>query len=85
MNLVIWNVDGSAIYRSMVLEGPFCSVFSNRCMNGRMHQGQEKCAEAKVSILGGHTVEDLEPKYGLAVIGGQSKSAEHAFCFASLT
>ncbi|CAK9008772.1 Selenide [Durusdinium trenchii] len=31
--------------------------------------GQEKCAEAKVSILGGHTVEDLEPKYGLAVIG----------------
>eukprot|EP00438_Fugacium_kawagutii_P010556 Skav214553 [mRNA] locus=scaffold410:864578:871439:+ [translate_table: standard] len=30
---------------------------------------QEKCAEAKVSILGGHTVEDLEPKYGLAVIG----------------
>lgn len=59
--------------------------FSNRCMNGRMHQGQEKCAEAKVSILGGHTVEDLEPKYGLAVIGGQSKSAEHALCFASLT
>ena len=31
--------------------------------------GQEKCAEAKVAILGGHTVEDLEPKYGLAVIG----------------
>ena len=31
--------------------------------------GQEKCAEAQVPILGGHTVEDLEPKYGLAVIG----------------
>jgi len=31
--------------------------------------GQEKCAEAGVAILGGHTVEDLEPKYGLAVIG----------------
>eukprot|EP00450_Noctiluca_scintillans_P029847 CAMPEP_0194538892 /NCGR_PEP_ID=MMETSP0253-20130528/78638_1 /TAXON_ID=2966 /ORGANISM="Noctiluca scintillans" /LENGTH=775 /DNA_ID=CAMNT_0039385085 /DNA_START=45 /DNA_END=2369 /DNA_ORIENTATION=+ len=31
--------------------------------------GQDKCMEAGVPILGGHTVEDLEPKYGLAVIG----------------
>lgn len=31
--------------------------------------GQEKCAEAGIPILGGHTVEDLEPKYGLAVVG----------------
>eukprot|EP00931_Biecheleriopsis_adriatica_P047602 TRINITY_DN2745_c0_g1_i1.p1 TRINITY_DN2745_c0_g1~~TRINITY_DN2745_c0_g1_i1.p1 ORF type:complete len:793 (+),score=161.22 TRINITY_DN2745_c0_g1_i1:85-2463(+) len=31
--------------------------------------GQEKCSEAGIPILGGHTVEDLEPKYGLAVIG----------------
>jgi len=31
--------------------------------------GQAKCAEAGIQILGGHTVEDLEPKYGLAVIG----------------
>merc|ERR1712226_212651 len=28
-----------------------------------------KCAEAKCPILGGHTVEDTEPKYGLAVVG----------------
>eukprot|EP00930_Biecheleria_cincta_P086020 TRINITY_DN75390_c0_g1_i1.p1 TRINITY_DN75390_c0_g1~~TRINITY_DN75390_c0_g1_i1.p1 ORF type:complete len:810 (-),score=164.14 TRINITY_DN75390_c0_g1_i1:31-2439(-) len=31
--------------------------------------GQEKCTEAGIAVLGGHTVEDLEPKYGLAVIG----------------
>eukprot|EP00928_Gymnodinium_smaydae_P070490 TRINITY_DN54316_c0_g1_i1.p1 TRINITY_DN54316_c0_g1~~TRINITY_DN54316_c0_g1_i1.p1 ORF type:complete len:790 (+),score=184.21 TRINITY_DN54316_c0_g1_i1:151-2370(+) len=31
--------------------------------------GQAKCAEAGIPILGGHTVEDLEPKYGLCVIG----------------
>ena len=31
--------------------------------------GQDKCMEAGVPVLGGHTVEDLEPKYGLAVIG----------------
>lgn len=31
--------------------------------------GAAACREAKVSILGGHTVRDEEPKYGLAVIG----------------
>ena len=29
----------------------------------------EKAAEAGVSILGGHTVDDTEPKYGMAVVG----------------
>jgi len=31
--------------------------------------GAEKCLEAGVVIAGGHTVQDKEPKYGLAVIG----------------
>ena len=31
--------------------------------------GADKAAEAKVSIVGGHTVEDAEPKFGLAVVG----------------
>jgi len=30
---------------------------------------QDKAAEAGISILGGHTVEDSEPKFGLAVTG----------------
>jgi len=30
---------------------------------------QAKAAEAGVSILGGHTVDDTEPKYGMAVVG----------------
>jgi len=30
---------------------------------------QDKAAEAGVSIIGGHTVDDTEPKYGLAVTG----------------
>ena len=29
----------------------------------------DKAAEADISIIGGHTVEDLEPKFGLAVTG----------------
>ena len=31
--------------------------------------GQEKAAEAGVIIVGGHTINDDEPKYGMAVIG----------------
>lgn len=31
--------------------------------------GADKCAEAGVSILGGHSIDDPEPKYGLAVTG----------------
>lgn len=31
--------------------------------------GQAKAAEAGIAIVGGHTIDDKEPKYGLAVIG----------------
>ena len=31
--------------------------------------GGDKCSEAGVVIIGGHTIEDPEPKYGLAVTG----------------
>jgi selenide, water dikinase len=31
--------------------------------------GGEKCGEAGVTIIGGHTIDDPEPKYGLAVTG----------------
>ena len=31
--------------------------------------GADKCAEAGVTVIGGHTIDDPEPKYGLAVTG----------------
>ncbi len=31
--------------------------------------GAEKCAEAGIAIVGGHSIDDPEPKFGLAVIG----------------
>jgi selenide,water dikinase len=31
--------------------------------------GAEKCAEAGVTVIGGHTIDDPEPKFGLAVTG----------------
>lgn len=34
-----------------------------------MRGGNEKMAEAGVSVVGGHTVKDKEPKYGFSVLG----------------
>jgi selenide,water dikinase len=34
-----------------------------------MHGGIDKMAEAGVSIIGGHTIRDKEPKYGFTVLG----------------
>lgn len=34
-----------------------------------LNGGQEKVEEAGATIIGGHTIEDIEPKYGLAVTG----------------
>jgi selenide,water dikinase len=31
--------------------------------------GADRCAAAGISIVGGHSIDDAEPKYGLAVIG----------------
>lgn len=31
--------------------------------------GSDKAVEARVSIVGGHTIDDPEPKYGMAVVG----------------
>lgn len=40
-----------------------------RLLGEILRGGADKAREAGVVILGGHTVDDLEPKYGLAVIG----------------
>ncbi|RJQ41627.1 MAG: selenide, water dikinase SelD [Anaerolineaceae bacterium] len=34
-----------------------------------LHGAQDKAAEAGISIIGGHSVDDTEPKYGMAVTG----------------
>ena len=34
-----------------------------------LHGGGEKCAEAGVAMIGGHTLDDPEPKFGLSVTG----------------
>ena len=39
------------------------------CAKRIMKGGIDKMAEAGVSIIGGHTIKDKEPKYGFAVLG----------------
>ncbi len=34
-----------------------------------MRGAQDKASEAGIAIIGGHTVDDTEPKYGMAVTG----------------
>ncbi len=38
-------------------------------LNEILQGAHDKAAEAGVSIIGGHTIDDVEPKYGLAVTG----------------
>ena len=47
----------------------FPKKFSIEIINRILLGAKEKCDEANLSIIGGHTIYDEEPKYGLAVIG----------------
>jgi selenide,water dikinase len=44
-------------------------------MTAILRGGAEKAAEAGIAIVGGHSIDDAEPKYGLAVIGSVSPDA----------
>jgi len=47
----------------------FPKKFPIKIINNILLGAKDKCDEAGLSILGGHTIYDEEPKYGLAVIG----------------
>ena len=47
----------------------FPKKFPIEIINNILLGAKEKCDEAGLSIIGGHTIYDDEPKYGLAVIG----------------
>jgi cysteine desulfurase NifS/selenium donor protein len=38
--------------------------------------GAAVCTRARVAVIGGHTIEDAEPKYGLCVVGGAESEEE---------
>ena len=46
-----------------------CGTLGNDVLQNILAGGHAKVAEAGASVLGGHSIEDEEPKYGLAVTG----------------
>ncbi len=49
--------------------GAFPDTMDARIIGSILAGGAEKAREAGIEIIGGHTIKDAEPKYGLAVTG----------------
>ena len=64
----IYAVGGQPLTALNLVGFPSCSLGTG-VLVAILRGGAEKVAEAGAVIVGGHTVEDEEPKYGLAVTG----------------
>lgn len=64
----VYAMGGTPITALNIVGFPFCSL-SGDVLAQILAGGQAKAAEAGVTIVGGHTIQDKEPKYGLAVTG----------------
>jgi selenide,water dikinase len=64
----VYAMGGSPITALNIVGFPV-STLGDDVLAAILRGGAEKALEAGVSIVGGHTVDDPEPKYGLAVTG----------------
>jgi selenide,water dikinase len=64
----VYSMGGKPLTALNIVGFPFCSL-SAEVLAEILRGGQAKAAEAGVAILGGHTIQDKEPKYGLSVTG----------------
>jgi selenide,water dikinase len=64
----VYAMGGTPITALNIVGFPFCTL-PGTVLAKILQGGQAKAAEAGVVILGGHTIQDKEPKYGLAVTG----------------
>jgi selenide,water dikinase len=63
----IYAMGGEPILALNIVGFPSC--LDNRILSTILQGGADKARESGASLVGGHTVEDDEPKYGLAVSG----------------
>lgn len=64
----VWAMGGRPVTALSIVGFPEKDL--PRWVLGEILKGAaEKCAEAGVGIIGGHTIRDNEPKFGLAVVG----------------
>jgi selenide,water dikinase len=64
----VWAMGGKALVALNLASFPPKADFLP-ALKEVMRGGIEKMTEAGVSIIGGHTIKDKEPKYGFAVLG----------------
>lgn len=63
----VWAMGGEPIAALNIVAFP--KDLSKEILKEILRGGAEKAAEAGVPVLGGHTIYDEEPKYGMAVTG----------------
>src|SRR5947208_7575961 len=63
----VYAMGGKPLYALNIVGWPRTQPFE--VLGEILAGGQESAAEADCPIVGGHSVDDLEPKYGLAVTG----------------
>jgi selenide, water dikinase len=64
----VYAMGGNPVTALNIVGFPFCTLSAD-VLADILKGGQAKAAEAGVAILGGHTIQDKEPKYGLSVTG----------------
>jgi len=64
----VYAVGGTPVTAMNIVGFPFDSL-SHDVLAEILRGGADKATQAGVPIVGGHTVDDLEPKYGLSVTG----------------
>ena len=62
MNLVAWSLER----------------LGGEALRAVLRGGADVAAEAGVALVGGHSIDDPEPKYGLAVTGTSEPRADRA-------
>lgn len=64
----VYAMGGRPLTALNIIAFPVCSL-DNEVLLAILQGGHSKVAEAGALIVGGHTIDDAEPKYGLSVTG----------------
>lgn len=64
----VYAMGGTPLTAMNIVAFPSCTL-DKEILLAILQGGQEKVTEAGAVIVGGHTIEDAEPKYGLSVTG----------------
>jgi selenide,water dikinase len=70
----IYAMGGKPLFALNIVAFPIQKL-ANTILTEIMQGGADKAAEAGIPIVGGHSIDDHEPKYGLVVTGEVSESS----------